>query len=143
MPNYISLRDENAFPKFVDLPDDTGIYGGMRKKHWCMIAEIVDMDALVRFVLHVKDKAGTIFKVAFYTDGRGFECKTADVKPGYTVAILYPYQHEFLDLSFGIRVDDPKFVKVRLLLTFGCIVYGLENADATRSFHRPWISCFA
>lgn len=121
MPNYISLRDENAFPKFVDLPDDTGIYG-MPKKHWCMVADIVDMDALIRLVLHVKDKAGTRFKVAFYTDGRGFEWKTADVKPGHTVAILYPYRRQFLDSSHGFRVEDPNSVKARLLLTFGCIV---------------------
>jgi len=48
----------------------------------------------------------------FYTDGRGSELVLAQVKKGYTVAILYIERHAFMSFELGIRYEDPRMIKV-------------------------------
>lgn len=121
-PKQASLRNEDAFPMFEDLPEDYKLsrkyhrsVSGFKyepRKHWCMLAEIVDVHTVLRLIIDAKDKSGRIFRVAFYTHGRGYEWKKDDVKPGHSLAILYPYQRVFLDMTTGVRVGDTRLVKV-------------------------------
>ncbi len=85
----------------------------MPRKHWCFLAEIIDIESLFRVKLIVQDKAGVTVPVAFHTDGRGTEFAPSQL---HTVAILYAHQHSFLDLTIGIRQEEYCGAKVGLLL---------------------------
>lgn len=124
-PKYASLRNEKAFPRFADLPVDASLQmpylrspeelAHQPRKHWCLLAEIERVVEFGRVVLEAKDKTGIRLKVAFYTDERGYEWMTPQVKPGHTVAVLYPYKHLFLDTSMGVRLEESDKIKVNSL----------------------------
>ncbi|KAJ7449995.1 hypothetical protein B0H11DRAFT_1743343, partial [Mycena galericulata] len=80
--------------------------------HWCYLGEIVeDESSPIRVVLGVKDKDGEYVRVAFYFDDRkSFDYK--NVKIGSTIAVMYAEKHYFLDGSYGLRLEHPKFVKI-------------------------------
>ncbi|KAK4179771.1 hypothetical protein QBC36DRAFT_179262 [Triangularia setosa] len=119
---YANFRSEETFPTFTGLPEENDInlafydtvdgFSYMPRKHWCFLAEIIDIEQFIRVKLIVQDKAGTMVPVAFHTDGRGTEF--AELQPGSTVAILYAHQHGFLDLTAGIRQEEYCGVKVDL-----------------------------
>lgn len=119
---YADLRDDATFPSFEGLPDEHGLdleffesedgYSYHPRKHWCFLAEIVAIDDFLRLKFLVKDKAGERTQVIFYTDSRGRELDTSLLREGFTVAILYPEQHGFLDMSVGIRHEQPRLLKV-------------------------------
>jgi hypothetical protein len=143
------MRSWSAFPTYYNLPKEgearltSPYYDGADKlsrtptKHWCFLAEIIQVVRFTRLRLTVQDRKGRAVIVAFYTPERGAEVK---VKRGFTVAILYANQHEFLDLSDGVRLEDPKMIKVNppeprkssflILMAF-----------ADRSFPDRWKSC--
>ncbi|KAJ7123853.1 hypothetical protein C8R43DRAFT_42000 [Mycena crocata] len=80
--------------------------------HWCFLGEIVkDEDAVVRLILGVKDSAGEYIRVAFYFDNDA-EFDYRSVKLGSTIAVMYAERHNFLDGSYGLRLEHPKFVKI-------------------------------
>lgn len=120
---YADLRSETAFPLFDGLPEENDISlefyesaGGFSyrpRKHWCFLAEIIDVENIFRLRLIVKDKFGRTVPIAFYTDDRGLELDPSYIREGFTVAILYAEQHGFLDLSVGIRHENPTVIKVR------------------------------
>jgi hypothetical protein len=80
---YANFRNEETFPTFVGLPRDDDInltfyntvdgFSYMPRKHWCFLAEIIDIKQFIRVKLIVQDKAGTTVLVAFHTDGQGIE----------------------------------------------------------------------
>lgn len=117
-----SLRDDRTFPSFAALPYENDIdleywesldgFMYHPRKHWCFLAEITDIDTFLRLRLIVKDKAGHKVPVSFHTDGRGTELSPSGVREGYTVAFLYAEQHGFMDLTVGIRHENPKALKV-------------------------------
>lgn len=122
---YADFRDGVMFPAFGALPEENGIglgffqsndeflYESCRpRKHWCFLAEIVEIERFLRLKLIVKDKAGRKSHVVFHTDGRGDELALSGVREGVTVAILYPEQHGFFDMSVGIRHENPKLLRV-------------------------------
>jgi hypothetical protein len=119
---YANFRNEETFPTFAGLPGDddidlafydtANVFSYMPQKHWCFLAEIIDIEQFIRVRLIVRDKAGATVPVAFYTDGRGTEFMPSQLQPGYTVAILYAHQHNFLDLTTGIRQEVYYAVKV-------------------------------
>lgn len=119
---YVNFRNEDTFPTFSGLPGDDDInlafyntrdgFSYVPRKHWCFLAEIIDIELFIRVHLIVRDKAGTTVRVAFHTDGRGTEFTPSQLQPGYTVAILYAHQHTFLDLRTGIRQEEYCTVKV-------------------------------
>lgn len=113
-----SLRDEETFPPFSELPEDWNLLSASR--HWCFLGEIVTYDFFGRLVIHVHDRAGQKLLVALYTDDRGVSIRDS-CKPGHTVAILYAQQRNFLDGSIGVRVEDIKRVRV------SCICFGLAS----------------
>jgi hypothetical protein len=126
MAEYTDLRNASTFPTFAICPSENDIdldfytepeNGFFRpSRHWCLLAEIIDIEHFFRLRLIVKDKLGRLFPVAFYTEGAGSELEPSMLKKGYTIAILYPHKHGFMDFSMGIRQEDISTVKVCLLL---------------------------
>ncbi|KAI0551613.1 heterokaryon incompatibility protein-domain-containing protein [Xylaria curta] len=122
-PNGLGiLRRRAAFPGFIDLPDEnavdpefykssnTGFY--RPRRHWCFLGEIVDFATLLRLQMEIKDVDGTTVPLFFYTDNRGSELAPAQVQKGYTVAILYAERHQFMFSEPGIRLEDPRMIKI-------------------------------
>lgn len=105
-----NLRNTTTFPPFSDAPHESELVHAGR--HWCVLSEIDSLDFIARLVLHVRDQAGRELPIAFYTHDSG--ALVHDIcRPGYTVAVLYGQQRNFLDRSVGIRVEDLARVKVR------------------------------
>jgi hypothetical protein len=48
----------------------------------------------------------------FNTDGRGSEFSSAQLRKGHTVAILYAERHTFIHGDPGIKLIDPRMLKV-------------------------------
>ncbi|RYP45010.1 hypothetical protein DL768_008597 [Monosporascus sp. mg162] len=119
---YANFRNEETFPTFAGLPGENDInlpfydtvdgFTYAPRKHWCFLAEIIEVGVFIRLRLIVKDKAGATVQVAFHTDDRGTEFAPSQLRPGYTVAILYAQQHDFLDLTTGIRQEEYEGIKV-------------------------------
>ncbi|OCK83190.1 SET domain-containing protein 5 [Lepidopterella palustris CBS 459.81] len=110
----VDLRTRTTFPRFVDLPDentfDLDFYESSTCRprwHWCFLAEIVHSTTLLRMRMEIKDMDGRSLPLFFYTDGRGSELPPAQVRSGYTVAILYAQRHAFAFDDPGIRHEDP------------------------------------
>jgi hypothetical protein len=118
--------DERYFPTFDKCPNenypDTEFYtlkSGyilVPTRHWCLLAEITDVDCFLRMRLWVKDRSGKEFPISFYieNDERSFDFNR--FKKGKTVAILYAEQHGFLDLTVGIRQESTSTIEVGQIL---------------------------
>ena len=125
------IRRRATFPGFFDLPDENAVdldfyessdMGTYRpRRHWCFLGEILDFGTLVRLQMSIKDVDGREIPLFFYTDGRGSELAPAQVRNGYTIAILYPQRHAFKFSEPGIRHEDPRMIKVPQQLPF-CII---------------------
>jgi hypothetical protein len=121
------FRNRATFPGFDDLPDENDVspefyassdgFTYRPRRHWLFLAEIVDFGTLVRLQMGIKDIDGRTIPLFFYTDGRGSELAPAQVRKGYTAAILYAQRHTFMTSERGIRHDQPTNIKVRLLLS--------------------------
>jgi len=128
---YADFRSD-TFPSFENLPGDNDInmeYLGTLDgfhyspvKHWCFLGEILEVEAILRLRLIVKDKAGHQLPIAFYTDERGEELDRALLRKGYTVSILYAEHHGFMDMTEGIRHEAQSNIKVRFdtMVTNAC-----------------------
>jgi hypothetical protein len=78
---------------------------GSYRIHWCFIGEIVRNASLGRPTFHVRDRDGKLSVVSLYLD----DMKLYDPKhwkAGNTICVMYPFQHEFLDGSHGLRLED-------------------------------------
>lgn len=136
------LQDPLTFPDFSSCPGEDFIdmvyYGTADgtyfkpSRHWCLFAEIIDACRLIRLRLTVRDKSGNIFPVAFHPEGAEMPA-LEKYKIGFTIAILYPHQHHFLDMSTGIRQEYMENIQVifrtskRILLTLQIIPLGLAD----------------
>jgi hypothetical protein len=84
---YANLRSEVPFPSFENLPGDNDInmeYLGTLDgfhyspiKHWCFLGEIIDVGAIFRLRLIVKDKADHRVIIVFHTNEGGRELDQA------------------------------------------------------------------
>ncbi|KAG8528324.1 uncharacterized protein KY384_007242 [Bacidia gigantensis] len=116
-----ALQDAVAFPDFQSCPDEYTIDFQHYKtsdgsnftpsRHWCLLAEIAQVEFFVRLRLTLRDKSGHHFPLAFYGEDTE-NVNPADYRVGYTVAILYPQQHGFLDMTVGIRQEYMKSIQV-------------------------------
>jgi hypothetical protein len=119
------LAERDSLPALDGLPEENDVslefyesadgFSYRPRKHWCFLAEIIDDKKFLRLRLIVKDKSGRTVPITFYTDDRGLELDPSYAQEGFTVAILYAEQHGFLDLSVGIRHEDPTVMKVKPL----------------------------
>ncbi|KAF5672045.1 SET domain-containing protein [Fusarium heterosporum] len=117
------FRNQAIFQSFLELPDESDVdedffqsrngVNNQHRRHWCFLAEIVDFVTLVRLQMEVKDVAGNIVPLSFYTDKRGSEIQQSQIRKGYTIAVLYAKQHVFAFSPPGIRLENPVLVKVR------------------------------
>ena len=113
--NYASLADQSVFPSISDLPGDYtcpetggGVFG-------CLLVEIVSIERITRLVLRTFDRADSPVTVAFYTGDRGRSIENdPKLKPGNTMAILFPRRHLFLDGTVGVRQEHYGYFKVWL-----------------------------
>lgn len=106
MALYADLSDDEFFPSWSDLPLPTGT-------HLCFLAEIQHSDGFLRHRTIVRDRDGDESVVAFYPEvaDHGFDFR--QLKKGHTLAVMYALQHEFLDETYGVRVEDMAHVCVR------------------------------
>jgi len=123
LSNGSNLRDPITFPSFQSLPHEDDIdetyyrqdsfnsFSFSPRRHWCFLGEIVDTMEFLRLRLEVKDKDGSVLPVNFHTDDRG-AAFTHLCKKGHTVVILYGQQHNFVDMTVGIRLEQNEVVKV-------------------------------
>ncbi|KAM7195155.1 hypothetical protein V8F33_006829 [Rhypophila sp. PSN 637] len=83
-------------------------------KHWCFLAEIVSVEYSTHWVLTVKSGGRSDVRVAFDTDDEWtlFNKSYEGVRPGYTVAVLHATQHNFSDVSTGVRVGNPFLAQI-------------------------------
>lgn len=119
---FADLRCEPTFPAFENLPGEHDVNFEFYEstvgvtlhpnKHWAFLGEIVDVEAMFRLRLIVKDRNEQEIPVAFYTNQAGYELAPSMRVVGYTVVILYAEQHGFLDLTFGIRLERPELLRV-------------------------------
>ncbi|KAI9862945.1 MAG: hypothetical protein M1813_004118 [Trichoglossum hirsutum] len=117
-----NLRSRATFPGFNDLPDENDVDPDFYessdmvtyrpRRHWCFLGEIVDFTTLHHLEIETKDVDSGKIPLHFYTDGRGSELAPAQVRSGYTVAILYAKRHVFKFGDPGIRHEDPRMIKV-------------------------------
>ena len=116
MSKCANLRDERTFPTFKSCPDDSDIdlnlyttadgFSFRPKRHWCLLAEITGVSYIIRPRLTAKDNSGVEFPIAFYLEGDSTALDLSSLRKGYTIAILYPQQHGFLDQTVGIRQEE-------------------------------------
>lgn len=106
MPQYANLNDKDIFPSWYDLP-----FHPAGTTPSCFLAEIQQCDGFLRYRTVVKDRDDKECIVAFYPDSYDkFDFKK--LKEGHTLAIMNAYQHNFLDGSHGVRVEDMDDVRV-------------------------------
>jgi hypothetical protein len=113
---------EILFSTFDELPHDDDVdlrfhYSSNEfyyspRRHWCLLAEILSVETLLRLRLMVRDKNGVQFQIAVHTDDRGSEVSSNLLPPGYIVAIMYAHQHRFLDFTEGIRQEEKQTLRV-------------------------------
>ncbi|KAL8415027.1 hypothetical protein RB594_006018 [Gaeumannomyces avenae] len=121
-PQHAGLRDEATFPSFNELPEENDLdlefyestngFSYKPRKHWCFLAEIIAIQNFLRLRLIVKDGAGHDTAVSFHTPNRGRELDPSCIRKGFTIAVLYAEQHGFLDMSTGIRLEEPTVLKI-------------------------------
>ncbi|KAG1788485.1 uncharacterized protein HD556DRAFT_1245130 [Suillus plorans] len=136
------LRNNINFPTFSDLPHEyhvdptyyvEGPYRIVPRQHWCFLGEIVGSYGLFRVLLRVKDKGGQVVTIGLYTDDRGHTL-TPQIKQGHTVAVLYGEQHGFLDMTVGIRVEEPSIIKI-----IPCSLEQLLKASDDACQKQAWV----
>ena len=118
----VQEADDSLFLNFDALPDDNGIdlafyqttngFYFTPHRHWCYLAEIVEVEQFLRLRLIVRDQEGHEIPIAFYTDCRGSEMPSKLLQKGNTVVVLYACKHAFLDFTTGLRLEEPQAVKV-------------------------------
>lgn len=117
-----NLRSRATFPGFIDLPDENDVDPDFYesndmvtyrpRRHWYFFGEIIDFTTLHHLEMETKDVDGGKTPLRFYTDGRGSELAPAQIRSGYTVAILYAKRHVFKFGGPGIPHEDSQMIKV-------------------------------
>ena len=135
---FADFNDEKHFLTWDHIPAKG--HGWRPSGHWAMLAEIIDFDNFLRYRTTVKDENDEELVVAFYLDNNA-AFDFSKLKAGHTMVIMYPYQHHFLDGSYGVRIENPDHVRVGLLLATMSIVPLLTPRSRYRSFPSAWRSC--
>eukprot|EP01083_Nonionella_stella_P146291 459961_1 len=119
------LNNHWNFPPFSYLPhendldedyyaEDTEVHMWKPIRHWVLIGKIVEISCFVRPRAQVESRFGESFMVHFYLEDANHPTffKWEDLKPGRTIAIFYPYRHDFMDMTTGIRQTNADTVMV-------------------------------
>jgi hypothetical protein len=112
-----SQFDRN-FPSFRALPhydDPCGPYYAIHDGitllptcNWVFLAEIVSTEKFLRVVLDVRTRHKENVRIAFYPDANDQPTTFSyqEFQVGRTIAITSPFGKQFMDGSFGVRVED-------------------------------------
>ena len=103
-PPFRDLPDEYDIPAKYYVPTSSGIY--TKARHWCFMGEIIGVNFFIRPRAIIKTKFGEEVPVFFHLDDGAKKTNFfdwPDMQIGYTMCILYPYQHRFMDGTVGIR----------------------------------------
>ncbi|KAI5794097.1 hypothetical protein FPQ18DRAFT_235112, partial [Pyronema domesticum] len=78
-------------------------------RHWCLLGEITEIVPWpVRLCIHIRDMDNEELMVSFNDDQRGATfARHPNLKPGSTMAFLYPEFHAFMDGQTGLRIEQP------------------------------------
>lgn len=127
-PPALLTTNSDYFPAFRDIPgenewDDryynevTDDPASSYKKNWCLIGEIIEANTLIRPRLVVRDRTGATFVVALYLDNGADAARIlSKFKTGYTVALMHPLGHFFMDGTVGVRTEEEDEITVSALL---------------------------
>lgn len=122
-----SFEDRNFFPAFRNCPDVYGLYGrsfrdvdpgdldrpGVRRKHWCILGEIVQSDSFIDSDIVVKDYKGDKFTISLHVNNESEKTRLwKHFKVGNTMAIFYPQKEFFMRKPNGMRAMDSDKVLV-------------------------------
>ena len=112
------LQSTFHFPSFQDLPHENDIPEGYWECNengvfvpactWFFMAEITNDEysqiPFLRNRVLVRDRAGRDVPIYFYPESGYFDFKL--LKKGHTILVKTAQQHDFLDLSVGLRIED-------------------------------------
>jgi hypothetical protein len=114
--------DKRYFPTFDECPDENypdidyytlkNGYILTPTRHWCLLAEIIEVDYFFRLRLWVKDRSGKEFPLSFHIEDDTRWLDMSRFQKGRTVAIMYAEQHSFLDMTIGIRQETTSTIEV-------------------------------
>jgi hypothetical protein len=112
-----NLRKETIFNTALslrDLPFDADRQ--RHQRHWCLLGEITAIIPWpLRLCLHIRDMDNEQLLIAFYDNKRGETfAKNPELKPGRTMAFLYPQFHYFADGQTGLRIEQSAVQKGRV-----------------------------
>jgi hypothetical protein len=90
--------DKRYFPTFDECPDENypnidyytlkNGYILTPTRHWCLLAEIIEVDYFFRLRLLVKDRSGKEFPLSFYIEDDTRWLDMSRLQKGRTVAII-------------------------------------------------------
>ncbi|KAJ3711693.1 hypothetical protein C8R42DRAFT_688313 [Lentinula raphanica] len=126
------LRNTRFFPSLYELPHDyyfderesdyysvskdwqTRISHAQPSRHWCFFAEIVEYQPWpIRPMFKAKDSTGVTFLVSFnFDDTNLFARVLKKGLVGRTICVMYARFHAFADGQVGVRLEEPKDVKI-------------------------------
>ncbi|KAF5381140.1 hypothetical protein D9757_009435 [Collybiopsis confluens] len=130
MPGLPDLRADIFFPPLSGLPNDNNFVDSdldyytvlfdtlpptiKPRRHWCFLAEIVELTEWpTRPMFQAKDITGATFLVSFhYADRALFSEVVKRGVIGSTICVMYASFHHFFDGQTGLRLEDPKTVKI-------------------------------
>ena len=105
---------------------EAGSYPLADQGHWCFAGEITDAEFLHRLRLIVSDMNSPVkgLVIAWYLDSSEHDALVKlyqQCKKGYTIFILDPLPHQFLDGTRGFRLETIDTVKVSRLTPIQCM----------------------
>ncbi|KAJ0158695.1 hypothetical protein CTA2_11069 [Colletotrichum tanaceti] len=109
--HFPTCNSISPFNRAISRPYDPAI------DRWCLLAEVIDDAFFFRARVIARDREGKEFVVGFYpSNADAGKLNLAQFHVGYTIALVYPKPHKFLDGRWGVRVDDLDFCSVSLPL---------------------------
>jgi hypothetical protein len=120
---FTNLRNREIFPDFTSLPLRSGLVEATpASPHWCFLGEIVGFMTLHHLELNLTDVDNNSLPLHFNTAGLGTEITTKQIREGYTVAVLYARRQSFMYGDPGIKLVDPRMLKVRISQTHNLLL---------------------
>ena len=96
--------------------------------------QIIANESFVRPVFRVRDKLGTDFMVAFYTDNATDDARACQV--GRVIAIKNARPHHFVDGNVGFRIEESSDVEV-------CAVFHLRLMAGSQHCRSSLARCLS
>jgi hypothetical protein len=132
---FTNLRNREIFPAFTSLPLRSGLVEATPASfHWCFLGEIVGSMTLHHLELKLTDVDNYSLPLHFNTDGLGTEVVIEQIRQGYTVAVLYARRQTFMHGDPGIKLVDPKMLKVRISQSHDLLQGVLTYSGITKIF---------